>query len=959
MNTISSSSSYTASSAKGISGLASGMDTDSMVESMLSGTQGKIDKAKGDKQVWEWKQDIYRGFVNDINAFQSKFFDLLSDNCMISNSFYNLMNAVSSSNSVKATANSGAATGSTTIKVGQLATSAKAASAQSVSNSLEGRKAMDIAALQKREVTLLVNGSDVTIDLSTVNENTTDTELQGIFDTALTGKGVTATVVDGRLSLEGSETDTIKVSDKSSAWGLAMTGLSAYAGSYKGKMSSTTDVEAKPSIEITLNKIKKSITLDPSKLDPTDPTQASFVEDINKQLTRAFGRNVGASIDSITGKIKFEPKKSDGTTDNSQEIVIYGDTNLLKALGGEKFESGTSNKVSIGQTLGKTNFKTELKGDSYKFSINGTDFEFDENTTINKMITTINNSDAGVKLTYSDLEDKFKIESSATGSGYGIEMEQNSGNLLNVLFGAKFEQGELESSVINKGSITSNNNVAADSVFEKGGEFRINVDGKNYVITVPSKDPTTDDPNPKYTTQQVVDEINRQLGLKLGSDKVRLSLDTNSTTGVTKTNLVTTGKTTVKFSKIDVNDTKAANLAKELGFTIQDGSTKGQTTAVSADEAASVNLSDVGIEPPTGSSITTLQQLIDASGGALSMNRDGRLVVDDSKVNADGTLVGVTDPDVQTMLQTFYGVDNLKGLPVAPGAGLAVSDGTNAIVEINGIETERTSNIFTVNGIQLDLKDSKATKNPDGTIDWGTAETVKIETSRDTDKIVDTIKSFVEDYNKLIEKVNKTVKEDADFRKYPPLTDAQKKEMSESEITAWEKKSKTGLLRNDSDLNIFLSSIRTSMYSKPAGSTLGIWDIGIDTTDKTEEAGKLSLDVNKLKQMLQSNPTDIQNLFSNGVDGILENVNNAMKSTANKSSASPGTLVSLAGVAGLASDKSNTIYTRMKELDDKITRLKNTYDKQKTRYWRQFTSMEKMVSQMGSQSSWLSQQFSM
>ena len=46
-----------------IAGLASGMDTESMVQSMLSGTQSKIDKQTGLKQQLEWKQDIYRSLI--------------------------------------------------------------------------------------------------------------------------------------------------------------------------------------------------------------------------------------------------------------------------------------------------------------------------------------------------------------------------------------------------------------------------------------------------------------------------------------------------------------------------------------------------------------------------------------------------------------------------------------------------------------------------------------------------------------------------------------------------------------------------------------------------------------------------------------------------------------------------------------------------------------------------------
>ena len=43
-----------------VSGLVSGMDTEEMVEKMLSGTQAKIDKQTGLQQQLEWKQEIYR-----------------------------------------------------------------------------------------------------------------------------------------------------------------------------------------------------------------------------------------------------------------------------------------------------------------------------------------------------------------------------------------------------------------------------------------------------------------------------------------------------------------------------------------------------------------------------------------------------------------------------------------------------------------------------------------------------------------------------------------------------------------------------------------------------------------------------------------------------------------------------------------------------------------------------------
>ena len=78
-----------ASSNKGFSGLASGVDTESMVEQLLSGTQSKIDKQEGLKQQLQWKQEIYRDIISQINSFQTKFFSFSSSSNLMSDAFFN------------------------------------------------------------------------------------------------------------------------------------------------------------------------------------------------------------------------------------------------------------------------------------------------------------------------------------------------------------------------------------------------------------------------------------------------------------------------------------------------------------------------------------------------------------------------------------------------------------------------------------------------------------------------------------------------------------------------------------------------------------------------------------------------------------------------------------------------------------------------------------------------------
>ena len=64
----------------------------------------------------------------------------------------------------------------------------------------------------------------------------------------------------------------------------------------------------------------------------------------------------------------------------------------------------------------------------------------------------------------------------------------------------------------------------------------------------------------------------------------------------------------------------------------------------------------------------------------------------------------------------------------------------------------------------------------------------------------------------------------------------------------------------------------------------------------------------------------------------------------------------MAGMSGYGSDKNNTIYRQIQEIENKIKDLNAKYEREKERYWNQFNAMEKYIAQMNSQSSWLAQQ---
>lgn len=290
--------------------------------------------------------------------------------------------------------------------------------------------------------------------------------------------------------------------------------------------------------------------------------------------------------------------------------------------------------------------------------------------------------------------------------------------------------------------------------------------------------------------------------------------------------------------------------------------------------------------------------------------------------------------------------------------------GQNAIVNIDGVTVERTSNNISYNGVSMELRgvtgdyftkdengDRVLVENPDGTLaaaDGTEDKAAEITANRDTSKVMETIKSFVEDYNKLIEELNKLTHQKKSYKEYAPLTEAQKKEMSESEITAWEKKAHEGLLSGDSDINKFLSSMRSTIYSTTSGGT-SLSMFGIDTSSNWKDYGKLEIDEKKLTEFLSSDAEAVISTFTSVANGL----NDACKAAANTSSASPGSLVALAGVEGRVSEKNNTIKKQLDAIAEKIKNLQSVYDQRKERYWKQFNAMEQVIGNMSSTSSYL------
>lgn len=286
------------------------------------------------------------------------------------------------------------------------------------------------------------------------------------------------------------------------------------------------------------------------------------------------------------------------------------------------------------------------------------------------------------------------------------------------------------------------------------------------------------------------------------------------------------------------------------------------------------------------------------------------------------------------------------------------TEGQNAIVAVDGVVTERSSNSFTFDGLTVTLHDVTGdyTVGTDAAgkqklVANGETDAATISTSSNTEKIYNTVVDFVNGYNELIKELNDMIHEKATYKDYPPLTEDQEAEMSEKEIEKWEEKSKEGLLHNDSDISSFLQDMRSALCSVYGDDVLA--NFGIDTSTDYKDYGKLSINADKLKEAIETKGEDLRQIFI-GEDGLGAKLNQICSNTASTSSGSPGTLVQLAGVEGKATEKNNTLTQRLNSIDERIEVLKALYEARKERYWNQFNSMETALSNLNSTATYFS-----
>ena len=431
---------------------------------------------------------------------------------------------------------------------------------------------------------------------------------------------------------------------------------------------------------------------------------------------------------------------------------------------------------------------------------------------------------------------------------------------------------------------------------------------------------------------------------------------------------------------------------------------KGSLTFTATDNKQTLQISAGSKELQNALGITSTQSNKISTGSSLWENRDKlglgkyntkeelndalkNFTVNGAKIDnitadttVDGLLTAINNNKDAGVTATYLGSENKfvlssnekgKGREISLGAdpkdttdaanlifGGVSQDGTDGEMSIlyNGVKTTITSssNTFSIDG--LDIRATNTFNTGSATAEGGVSFTA----SADTEKVTETVKKFIEAYNAMIDEVRTqaTTKPDSNYK---PLTDDQKNEMNETSIKNWEDKAKEGILYNSSalkDLDNATQGIFSSMMINGV-SYDDLEKIGISFSDDYTAGGKIVFDEEKFKTAMDSDPEKVSDLFT-GTHGIVNTIDSTLSTYAtryaSKNGNSYGVLIEEAGSEKLSLTlTNNSIYKELKDMQETITNLQSQLSTEQDRYISQFTQMERLINQMNSQSSYLSQ----
>ena len=904
-------------SSKVISGLASGLDTESMIEGLVQSYQNKITSLSQKATKVEWKQDAYRSIIAKMNSFTSKYTSFSSSTNLLSNSFFSsAINVATQGKYADKVSASGKTSSDITLdRVKQLATSAQFRTKGNLiagdGKSIEASKGLDLngkttlgslsgsLSLTYGSNTITLNFDEVAdqealAELKEKNPKMTETEaLAALINQKLDGQKISFSgggSADAKDRIEvKADGMNITFSDKSTA------GNSVYLSSASGNVAETLGLDLENAKEDKPASIKLNYDFSTTK----DVDNAKYLSE----------KSMNLSLDGSVKQIKL-PKitGSDGNyriVDADGKALDYTAENYAKVLN-DALNKAYKGKVTV-----------ENKG---------TDGELKLRFNVQEGSDLIINTDVGETL----------------GIGRAATSYLNTSKTLEDLLGKE----KLE------GLTAAKDKDGKDLLDDKGNklyEFKIN----DVVIGQYSKD---------TKLSEILSDINanKEAGMKVSYSQTTKNFTfTSSETGADSEIKISGGLAEAMFGTTEISDQSGSSFAESYGF----GWLKyGQSTQLKVD------MPGVGNTSFNITKETSLQDVVNNLNKAyqqkynFSYNKySGQIEARDAK---SGELT-------EFKMTNEFGKDVEFDESKAPDIDYTPGQDAEFTVTVNGetINMKRASNSVNIDGLTINMKDTfDGAKNEDGTDAVSNAgkplNAVSFKTTTDSDKIVDAVKSMIADYNEMMGEIKKAYatlpyqKSSGAFADYEPLTDEDRAGMSESAIERYEEKAKQGILFGDRNLSALYDKMRNVFTIGGEDGAL-LKKMGITSTYSTSDgAMTISLDEKKLREMLDSDPDAVASVFTksqeNGsaTNGIMQNMKNTLDTYGRTTGATKGILVEQAGTPlSSLSLMNNTWQKEIEKINTDIEKWQDKLSTQVDRYTQQFSRLEQLINQMNSQSS--------
>ena len=271
--------------------------------------------------------------------------------------------------------------------------------------------------------------------------------------------------------------------------------------------------------------------------------------------------------------------------------------------------------------------------------------------------------------------------------------------------------------------------------------------------------------------------------------------------------------------------------------------------------------------------------------------------------------------------------------------------GQDAEIVLNGATFTSSTGTFSINGLSITAMQVTAA-----------GEEVSITTSNDTQGMYNKIKEFLGKYNELIKDMD-TAYNAAAAKDYEPLTDDEKKDMSDNEIEKWETKIKDSLLRRDSTLGNTSSALKSLMNTsfEINGKTYSLSSFGINTASyfsaDTNEKGCLHIDgdaddattsgnEDKLMAAINEDPEVVAEFFQKLSTSVYNDLTKRMASS------------SVSSIYTIYNDKQMS--SEYSDYKDKVSKWQEKLEYYEEFYYKKFSAMEKALSKLQSSTSSLS-----